>query len=176
MERLATRRAGLSDQSRLCPAARARAGRLAALDRGVHPAVVPAAVAELERAGELADVGAGDPVLPCVAAARGSVGWSRDPRPFGVGPPQSGQPLGPNPQPLTRPRRDTAQPIDEIPCLPSFMWRLSHAGSWSVRSPRSIRRAHGTSERPELAAAEARAAAHPNGDHAGGPHDSSVPL
>src|SRR5213596_3167761 len=129
MERFAARRAGLSHQSRLCPAARARAGRLAALDRAGHPAVVPAAVAELERAGELADVGACDPVLPCVAAARGSVGWSRDPRPFGVAPPQSGL-CAPNPQPpasslqpLTRPRRDTAHPIGEVACLPSFLRR-----------------------------------------------------
>src|SRR6266550_6020793 len=113
MERVAARRAGLSHQSRLCPAARARAGRLAALDRAGHPAVVPAAVAELERAGELADVGACDPVLPCVAAARGSVGRSRDPRPFGVAP-QSGlcapRPEAPTPHPPApkKPPRATA--------------------------------------------------------------------
>src|SRR5438034_6923975 len=120
MERFAAGRAGLSYQSRLCPAARARAGRLAALDRGGHPAVVPAARAELERTGELADVGACDPVLPCVAAARGSVGWSRDPRPFGVAPPQSGpcapspQAPTPNPPPLTRTRPYPAQRNREV--------------------------------------------------------------
>src|SRR4029077_11720153 len=78
LERLPTGRAGLSHEPRLCPAACPGAGRLAGVDRPGDPALVHAAVADVGRARELADVGGHYPAIPRLAAPRGANCWARD--------------------------------------------------------------------------------------------------